>query len=183
MTFSERRPEKQRVPERSGRLTRPVPSVAPINVSPSVAQRVAAAERYLYTVTCNKCHIVEGTRQPLPRIVKTAVPQIWFPHSVFAHRAHRMLECASCHRGVEQSKATADVLLPGIQVCRECHRASTQSEGAQSQSAPTDCITCHVYHDKSKDIQWNGPFTVEQVLTKGAVQGARSSGISGQVRP
>jgi hypothetical protein len=186
MTFSERRQEKPATPatpQRSGRLTRPVPSVAPISVSPSVAQRVAAAERYLYSVTCNKCHIVEGTGQPLPRIVPTAVPKIWFPHSRFAHRAHRMLECAACHEGVEKSSNTADVLLPGIQVCRDCHRASAQKDGAQQQSAPTECVTCHGYHDKSKDIQWNGPFTVKQVLTGEGAKRTNPSAVPGQARP
>lgn len=183
MTFSERRPQKQPAPERSGRLTRPVPSVVPINVSPSVAQRVATAERYLYSVTCNKCHIVEGTRQPLPRIVEPAIPKVWFPYAQFAHRAHRMLECASCHEGVTTSKKTADVLLPGIQVCQECHRTATRGEVSQQQGAPADCVTCHLYHDKTKDVEWNGPFTVKQVLTGGDEQEANPLLVPGKAQP
>jgi len=180
MTFAERQPAKPLVPERSGRLTRPLPSVAPIDVSPSVAQRVAAAERYLYSVTCNKCHLVEGTRQPLPRIVPPAIPRVWFSFARFAHRPHRMLECAACHEGVRESKRTADVLLPSMQVCQQCHRAATRQEVVQAQSAaPADCVTCHLYHNKAEDVEWNGPFTVKQVVS-GVTD---SSGRSGQVKP
>lgn len=181
MTFAERQPAKQPVPERSGRLTRPLPSVAPINVSPSVAQRVAAAERYLYSVTCNKCHLVEGTRQPLPRVVTPAIPRVWFPYAQFAHRPHRMLECAACHEGVTQSKKTSDVLLPGIQVCQECHRVVTRGEVAQG--APADCVTCHLYHDKAEDVEWNGPFTVKQVVTGGETKATTPPGAPGQAQP
>jgi len=174
--FSQRREESPppSPPERSGRLTRPVPSVAPLVVNPGVGQQVAAAERYLYSVTCNKCHLLEKTQRSVPQIVKTAIPAVWLPHARFAHKAHRMLECAACHTGVAQSKQAADVLLPEIGVCRECHRAAMQSEVAlQQHSAPTDCVTCHLYHDKSKDVEWDGPFTVKRLLTEGEPRGAK----------
>lgn len=175
MTFAEKPPVQQPVPQPRGRVTRPLPSVAPITISPSVAQRVAAAERYLYTVTCNKCHLVEGTQRPLPRVVEPGIPRMWFPHAQFAHRPHRMLECAACHEGVRESKKAADVLLPGIQVCQPCHRVVRREEVTPVQGgAPADCVTCHLYHNKAEDVEWNGPFFVQQLVSGGGTQATPS---------
>jgi hypothetical protein len=85
---------------------------------------------------------------------------------------------------VAQSKNTADVLMPSIDICRACHAqrpadwlSSIKSDAAADTGSPqarpteslkellshvnrgarTSCIECHVYHDPSKD-KWNGPF-------------------------
>lgn len=156
-------------PTTSGRITRSVPSVVPPDVNSSVAQQAARAEQNLYDGACKKCHVVtDGAGKSLPKVAPTAIPSAWLPYARFAHKPHRMLECAACHKGVEKSGKATDVLLPGIQVCRECHHATEQKDAVQTKhSASTDCVSCHLYHDKSTDVQWNGPFTVEQVLTEG----------------
>jgi hypothetical protein len=189
MSFSERRgapaPAPPSVPAIRGRLTRPVLSVAPLNVTPGVAQQVSAAEKYLYTTTCNKCHVLEKGSAPVPLIVDPAIPAVWFSHARFAHRAHRMLECVACHTDVATSKKATDVLVPGIQLCRECHRAVTQ-EGPVAQhqnSASTQCVSCHVYHDKAGDVDWNGPFTVQRVLTEGVPKKTKAQSASGSAQP
>lgn len=153
----------------AGRLTRPVPSVSPVITAPTSGQSVAAAEKYLYTVTCNKCHVLENPQARTPTIARVAIPKVWLPHGLFSHRSHRLLECASCHADVTKSKVAADVNLPGIRVCQECHRAiAPTTEPISQHSATTDCVSCHVYHDKTKDDDWLGNFTVQRVLTEGA---------------
>lgn len=175
-TFAERRaaapppPSPAPAPELpAGRLTRPVPSVSPVITAPTSGQSVAAAEKYLYTVTCNKCHLIENPQARIPTIARVAIPHIWLLHGLFSHRSHRLLECASCHDNVTKSKAATDVNLPSIKVCQQCHRAPAQSPEAMSQhSATTDCVSCHEYHDKTKDTDWLGTFTIQRVLTEGA---------------
>jgi len=179
VTFSERREPLPPAapPERPGRLTRPVPSVSPINPAPGVAQRVENAERFLYDTGsnsgCRKCHGVERGKGSLPQIVKTAIPRAWLPHARFAHKAHRMLGCESCHPNASKSKKAVDILLPGIQVCRECHREE-QQQGVQRQlTASTDCVECHRYHQEADVVDWDGPFTVPRALTEGRPQGRK----------
>jgi hypothetical protein len=43
-------------------------------------------------------------------------------------------------------------------VCRECH----QPRGG----ARTGCVECHLYHDKTKERDPNGPLTVNQVVKR-----------------
>jgi hypothetical protein len=175
-TFAERRaaapppPPPAPKPELpAGRLTRPVPSVSPVITAPTSGQSVAAAEKYLYTVTCNKCHVVQNPQARIPTIARVAIPRVWLPHGLFSHRSHRLLECASCHDDVTKSKAATDVNLPGIKVCQQCHRADAQVAASPPprHSATTDCVSCHVYHDKSKDSDWLGTFTIQRILTEG----------------
>lgn len=175
-TFAERRtstpppPSPTPAPELpAGRLTRPVPSLSPVITAPTSGQSVAAAEKYLYTVTCNKCHVVQNPQARIPTIARVAIPKVWFPHGLFSHRSHQLLECASCHAGMTTSKAATDVNLPGIALCQQCHRATTATAEPMAQhSATTDCVSCHVYHDKTKDDEWLGNFTIQRVLTEGA---------------
>lgn len=182
LTYTERRGGTPSPSPSPGRITRPVPSVSPINPASSVAQRVAEAERLLYTQKkCDKCHIVQRSGQALPEIGQPAIPSLWFPDARFAHHAHRMLECVACHVDATKSKKAADVLLPGIQLCRECHRADTQ-EGPiaqQRNTATIQCISCHFYHDNTIDAEWNGRFTVPQILTEGLPRQTRSQPASG----
>jgi len=184
LTFSERRNTPPTPPPtRSGRLTRPVPSVSPLPTNSSVGQRVAAAERYLYDVACDKCHTVEKSRESFPRVALPAITSAWLPHARFAHKSHRMLECAACHPNAAKSNKATDVLLPEIQLCRECHRADQENAVAKQTTASTACATCHQYHDKKQKNDWDGPFSVQRVLTEGAPKQARPAGTPAKAQP
>ncbi|MGE0820575.1 MAG: cytochrome c3 family protein [Candidatus Binatia bacterium] len=185
-TYAERRssppPAAKPAPEPqlpTGRLTRPVPSVSPVITSPTAGQSVAAAEKYLYTVTCDKCHAIENPQARIPTIARVAIPQVWLPHALFPHRDHRALECIACHESVQTSKAARDVNLPSIQICQQCHRTTGENVAKTPRSATTNCVSCHVYHDKSKDADWLGTFSIQRILTEGddpkgqAVQGTK----------
>ncbi|MGE0682392.1 MAG: cytochrome c3 family protein [Candidatus Binatia bacterium] len=189
LTFSQRRetPPPAAPSERPRRLTRPVPSVSPINPSPGATESMMRAERFLYDTGskagCRKCHGVARGQGPLPQIVKTAILIDWLPHARFAHKAHRMLGCDSCHSDAFNSKKTADILLPGIQMCRECHRGQQEQDVQRQLTASTDCVECHLYHKKTGPVDWNGPFTVPRALTEGIPQGRKSTTTPERGRP
>lgn len=120
---------------------------------------------------CVKCHVIEDLNgkklgeldastidisqiKELPyadnfRITEVNVPQHWLPFSRFDHAAHFGIPeikskdnlCVYCHKNVQQSKRTEDVLLAGIELCRTCH---VDPGGAQA-----ECKTCHVFHPKT----------------------------------
>ena len=88
---------------------------------------------------CRYCHATEAGE-----VVKPAIPARWWKHARFRHDKHRMALCAECHPGVEHSKDTKDVLLPGLETCLKCHEAGGRSK------ARAACMDCHAYHDPAK---------------------------------
>ncbi len=98
---------------------------------------------------------VSEFRMLFPMVAKTAMPERWLPYSVFDHKAHNILTCVACHEAAPRSERTKDVLLPGITSCRSCH---FEPGGARMQ-----CLTCHVYHDKTQAQKpGDQPYTIEQ---------------------
>jgi predicted CXXCH cytochrome family protein len=67
----------------------------------------------------------------------------FFPKARFDHASHRTgnVKCTDCH-AVEQSHSSADVAMPDIAKCRECHAGN---EPAGNRVAST-CIACHGFH-------------------------------------
>src|SRR5262249_13224452 len=75
---------------------------------------VAKARKYVFEgkATCGLCHEYErkaGAAVP-SRVLSVDVPQVWYPHAKFSHRAHRGVDCLSCHDGAKESKTHTDVL-------------------------------------------------------------------------
>jgi len=113
------------------------------------------AEEMLFTKTaCQLCHSVERRSDTDPAQLKQAsmslfkvlpprIPNQWMKQARFSHGAHDAVQCESCHSGVKASKDTKDVLLPGIQTCKNCHGDPSNKTLVRS-----DCIMCHSFHDK-----------------------------------
>ncbi|MHC4408779.1 MAG: cytochrome c3 family protein [Planctomycetota bacterium] len=80
---------------------------------------------------CLICHTMQDGK-----IVAPAIPDRWQTKARFDHRPHRNTQCAHCHEMTASEKA-ADLKLPGIATCRECH---------SPKAAPATCATCHQYH-------------------------------------
>ncbi|MCH7689095.1 MAG: hypothetical protein IH899_20875, partial [Planctomycetes bacterium] len=94
---------------------------------------------------CRYCHnVTESPDQNVTnphnhsiwQIQPTRIPDRWYKHARFRHDSHRMLDCNSCHRNfspseagtpVADSNSTGDVLIPPIQICRQCHTAKPPS--------------------------------------------------------
>jgi hypothetical protein len=121
--------------------------------------RVDDAEWLLWTKTCKQCHILKSTGTTLPEIAPPGIRTRWLEHARFDHRAHRMMSCTSCHARVLDSHDTMDVLVPGIQTCRECHRDQARS----TEVAEGRCFECHQYHDWSKARRTKGRFSIPEI--------------------
>ncbi len=125
----------------------------------SQAQRVA--DQTFGKTMCGKCHEV-STGPGLGPLNWTVVPALvtknWLPGGRFDHSAHSdMLKCESCH-AAKDSKKAADILLPGVAVCKDCHGGESASN-----KVPSTCITCHDFHVPGspnmlpvKKTTWNG---------------------------
>ncbi len=119
---------------------------------------VVLAERYLYGTACKECHLVDANATPLPVVTWTPIPQRWLPNARFSHLDHRASPCLDCHAAAPASTVAADVLLPGVAVCRRCHGGDDRGggggegpPGAAVRPARTDCISCHSYHPRSPE--------------------------------
>lgn len=158
-------PEELREPISTIMLpAKPLP-VSPHVYSPPqqwVAAKLADAEQLLWGKTCKQCHALNfatsagGNTAPatnLPVVAKSNITARWFQHAVFDHDQHRLVTCESCHTRARDSKETADVLLPSIQTCRECHHSG--ADGAESR-----CFECHTYHDWTKEKSGKGAYTI-----------------------
>lgn len=85
---------------------------------------------------CGACHRVENDDDVLP----ARVAKLWFPRAYFDHAQHRAMECKKCHAAAD-SEDSRDVLVKGIESCRECHGDSGQGGKVES-----TCISCHEFH-------------------------------------
>ena len=81
------------------------------------------AEELFEGRVCRTCH--EITQQDGPDGVQWGVAEVrqnhrWMPQARFDHKSHAQSKCADCH-DVAKSKRSADVAMPTIEGCRECH--------------------------------------------------------------
>ncbi|MFN8390813.1 MAG: FHA domain-containing protein [Bdellovibrionota bacterium] len=120
-----------------------------------VEQESRAAEKMLFSKTaCFLCHDVRERKDIPPQelgersafeVLPPQIPSNWMKPALFSHSAHDAVDCESCHKSARHSKATNDVLLPGIQNCRSCHADPGTKDKVQS-----DCTMCHSFHEKSQ---------------------------------
>jgi hypothetical protein len=129
------------------------------NASEWVRFRVDDAEWLLWSKTCKQCHVLKSIADSLPEILPSGIRTRWLEHATFDHKAHRMMACTACHAQALDSHDTADVLLPGIQTCRECHRDEARSK----EVAEGRCFECHQYHDWSKTGPSKHRFTIPEL--------------------
>ncbi|MEO1167947.1 MAG: cytochrome c3 family protein [Pseudomonadota bacterium] len=93
---------------------------------------------------CFDCHEVERppARASLSFDIMPVRQISRYMHSGwFDHGAHETEECSTCHEA-DASEESSDVLLPGIETCRECHAGGT----ASGDEIASTCAMCHSYH-------------------------------------
>ncbi|NIV17646.1 MAG: FHA domain-containing protein [Woeseiaceae bacterium] len=98
---------------------------------------------------CATCHDVsrdEGNRDAPWRVRPVRLTETFFVHANFTHAAHQteVTNCESCHEASASSSAR-DVLIPGIDNCRECHGSGFSGRNTAAQT-PSTCIMCHGFH-------------------------------------
>ena len=102
---------------------------------------------------CATCHTVTaldaGAAVPW-RVEPVRLTERFFVHANFTHAAHRteVTACDACHAASESAAAT-DVLIPGIDSCRECHGSGYARRNSSAQT-PSTCILCHGFHFEHK---------------------------------
>lgn len=120
-------------------------------------------ENQFKTRGCASCHNVTDTHatEVLDRfqILPVRLTRDYFPDVHFSHRLHAVQKdksgdgaCLSCH-SVKTSKTSADLFVPDIPKCLECH-----SEHLQSDRVALQCSSCHSYHpttiiDRSREAE------------------------------
>jgi predicted CXXCH cytochrome family protein len=99
---------------------------------------------------CYDCHVVTppGASGSIDwGVVPVHQPARYLMRGWFDHAAHTSESCVSCH-AAGKSRDAADVLVPGIETCRQCHGG--ENSAAQ---VPSSCAMCHSYHQK-QDAPW-----------------------------
>lgn len=137
-----------------------------------VKLRTDDAENLLWHKTCQQCHSLKYTQTDqnglagLPEVAASNIKAVWLPSSVFSHYAHASIDCQSCHTRTLTSQETADVLIPSIKTCQECHNGEPTKMG----QAQNGCFLCHQYHNWK---QRSDPFTPTHNLKE--LRGANGS--------
>jgi predicted CXXCH cytochrome family protein len=96
---------------------------------------------------CYDCHVVEGPSRPGAldfRIRPVELADRFMSRAWFDHRDHdtSLTACGTCHKA-EASNEAADLLLPGIAVCRDCHVGAHPEDD----KIASPCSSCHSYHE------------------------------------
>jgi predicted CXXCH cytochrome family protein len=103
------------------------------------SRRAKQVTQELFEVrVCATCHAVSRDWSIAP--VRAA--NAWMPKARFDHKSHASSKCADCH-AVANSKSAADIAMPTIVTCRECHGGSRPVE----KKVTSNCLLCHGFHD------------------------------------
>lgn len=95
--------------------------------------------------TCLECHEISHNpkNREIPwKVAPVNITEHWLPKAHFPHDKHSTATCTSCH-DVLKSEKSADVAIPTINKCRECHVGSKEAKTRISST----CETCHNFHD------------------------------------
>ena len=91
---------------------------------------------------CLTCHQITPKAEAGDWLVAPVVyTHQWLPKSRFSHLQHKNAACESCHAAAK-SKDAADILIPDIDSCRNCHTGSKPS----GNKVLSTCDSCHGFH-------------------------------------
>ena len=102
---------------------------------------------------CTTCHDVTRVddNSDVPwQVLPVRLTASFLVHANFSHSAHEteVSSCDGCHQA-GLSEAASDVLIPGIENCRDCH-GSGYSNRNNSAQIPSTCVMCHSFHFDGK---------------------------------
>jgi hypothetical protein len=128
------------------------------------AVRAGGADRAIRAVfspggACFDCHQViqpAVTGTGTFGVVPVTLPDRYMQKGWFDHSAHDTETCTSCH-AAKTSNKSADLLLPDIKSCRNCHGG----EHARKE-VPSSCAMCHDYH-----VTGGAPWAVREDRSRG----------------
>jgi predicted CXXCH cytochrome family protein len=126
-------------------------------------ERTQRVLRELYETprtVCLNCHYVNREPQGGWKVAPVRIAKVWMPKARFNHAKHATERCESCH-DVSRSIDAADIAMPTIARCRECHVGARPVLG----KVTSDCATCHGFH-AGRDF-WHKDFQT-QIQARGA---------------
>jgi len=97
---------------------------------------------------CYDCHTIFAPRAGSSwRVAAVSQTPRYLQKGWFDHDAHRETECADCHTAAPASKASTDLLVPGVRQCRDCHVGESGARLVKVETATeSPCAMCHEYH-------------------------------------
>ena len=118
-----------------------------LDCASDLARRNAEASLFRKDVECGECHeFVPSVDQALPvKIAPVHINRDWMPGASFVHARHETMDCTVCH-DKKASQTSADIAMPGIGKCRECHAGKHVAKGR----VVTACDSCHQFHRGEK---------------------------------
>jgi hypothetical protein len=131
-----------------------------------VLRKSAQTARELFEFrACATCHTVTPVRAPAGvrptwRLRPVRIATHWLPKARFTHARHVTMECADCH-DARTSKSSEDVLLEGIETCRECHGGAADEHRLDS-----TCVDCHGFHISPEFLM--GPGDAKTLTASGS---------------
>jgi len=90
---------------------------------------------------CGECHYPANNAGNTLAVHPVTQRSRFFQHGWFDHNAHEQEECTTCHAANTSSEAS-ELLMPGLESCRDCH----EGESAREAEVPSSCAMCHSYH-------------------------------------
>jgi hypothetical protein len=112
-------------------------------------QAFDVAEDLFERRACSNCHVVSKETDGGDvkwSIAAVEVTAVFLPHANFSHAAHQteISGCDDCHQA-SNSEAAADILIPDLNSCRDCHGSGIASRNGVQQT-PSTCVMCHSFH-------------------------------------
>lgn len=94
-------------------------------------------------LVCGECHeIVPTGNDVVPwKVAPLHIDRDYMPGAEFTHAKHDTIDCTGCHDKAT-SKTSAEVAMPPIAKCRECHAGDQSVNGKIGSS----CNNCHRFH-------------------------------------
>jgi len=112
-------------------------------------QALAVAGDLFERRACATCHEISSdpANREMPwQVAPVTLADEFLPHANFSHAAHQteISSCDNCHNA-SSSTAAADLLIPDLDSCRECHGSGNSRLNAANQT-PSACVMCHSFH-------------------------------------
>jgi len=121
----------------------PLPAELPAAMARS--QAAAAMASSVAKAACGTCHVFEVPGPGLDalnlKIKPVVVNATFLPNARFSHPKHETMDCAGCHADIRTAQLD-QVVLPGIESCRNCHVGETPVTG----KVASTCVSCHDFH-------------------------------------
>jgi predicted CXXCH cytochrome family protein len=160
------------------------------------AENAKLVERLLFQgekALCTECHYYqtvagESVAEPTPAdltaidrllIEPARIPTTWLQSARFNHKPHSAVDCRACHEPAfadapNPSVLQKNVMIPSIQICRDCHAPQSTVAGTPRGGVAFDCITCHRYHGAREGGSTSSPAPPRSVdaFLEGATQPA-----------